>query len=65
MLLSPPIVVYSPRVVPVYVYDAHADCGKNVRYSKEYLFHLECMNLLVNFIALPYFFLVDIILCDT
>ncbi|KAI5665946.1 hypothetical protein M9H77_15799 [Catharanthus roseus] len=30
VLLSPPIVVYSPRVVPVYVYDAHADCGKNV-----------------------------------
>ncbi|CAL8998357.1 unnamed protein product [Prunus brigantina] len=29
-LLSPPIVVYSPRVLPVYVYDAHADCGKNV-----------------------------------
>uniref|UniRef100_A0A0D3BN76 Calpain catalytic domain-containing protein n=1 Tax=Brassica oleracea var. oleracea TaxID=109376 RepID=A0A0D3BN76_BRAOL len=23
-------VVYSPRVLPVYVYDAHADCGKNV-----------------------------------
>ena len=32
VLLSPPIVVYSPRVLPVYVYDAHADCGKNVRY---------------------------------
>jgi hypothetical protein len=31
VLLSPPIVVYSPRVLPVYVYDAHADCGKNVR----------------------------------
>ncbi|CBI16540.3 hypothetical protein VitviT2T_007725 [Vitis vinifera] len=30
VLLSPPIVVYSPRVLPVYVYDAHADCGKNV-----------------------------------
>ncbi|VFQ93651.1 unnamed protein product [Cuscuta campestris] len=29
-LLSPSIVVYSPRVLPVYVYDAHADCGKNV-----------------------------------
>ncbi|KAI5321055.1 hypothetical protein L3X38_030125 [Prunus dulcis] len=29
-LLSPPIVVYSPRVLPVCVYDAHADCGKNV-----------------------------------
>ncbi|PQM33085.1 calpain-type cysteine protease DEK1 [Prunus yedoensis var. nudiflora] len=29
-LLSPPIVVYSPRVLPVYVYDAYADCGKNV-----------------------------------
>ncbi|KAL2940680.1 Calpain-type cysteine protease DEK1 [Bienertia sinuspersici] len=29
VLLSPPIVVYSPRVLPVYVYDAHADCGKN------------------------------------
>ncbi|PQP93782.1 Calpain-type cysteine protease family isoform 5 [Prunus yedoensis var. nudiflora] len=29
-LLSPPIVVYSPRVLPVYVYDANADCGKNV-----------------------------------
>jgi hypothetical protein len=33
VLLSPPIVVYSPRVLPVYVYDAHADCGKNVRYA--------------------------------
>ncbi|KAJ6387737.1 hypothetical protein OIU77_026335 [Salix suchowensis] len=30
VLLSPPIVVYSPRVLPVYVYDAHADCGKDV-----------------------------------
>ncbi|KAA8549688.1 hypothetical protein F0562_001294 [Nyssa sinensis] len=30
VLLSPPIVVYSPRVLPVYVYDAHADCGDNV-----------------------------------
>ncbi|CAK9135390.1 unnamed protein product [Ilex paraguariensis] len=30
VLLSPPVVVYSPRVLPVYVYDAHADCGKNV-----------------------------------
>ncbi|CAL5425722.1 unnamed protein product [Camellia sinensis] len=30
VLLSPPIVVYSPRVLPVYIYDAHADCGKNV-----------------------------------
>ncbi|KAK2438390.1 calpain-type cysteine protease family [Trifolium repens] len=30
VLLSYPIVVYSPRVLPVYVYDAHADCGKNV-----------------------------------
>jgi len=24
--------VYSPRVLPVYVYDAHADSAKNVRY---------------------------------
>ncbi|WJX45210.1 Calpain-type cysteine protease dek1 [Trifolium repens] len=30
VLLSYPIMVYSPRVLPVYVYDAHADCGKNV-----------------------------------
>ncbi|XP_043690975.1 calpain-type cysteine protease DEK1-like [Telopea speciosissima] len=30
VLLSPPIVVYSPRVLPVYVYDTHADCAKNV-----------------------------------
>ncbi|KAJ4971714.1 hypothetical protein NE237_004813 [Protea cynaroides] len=30
VLLSPPIVVYSPRVLPVYVYDAHVDCAKNV-----------------------------------
>ncbi|CAM8889204.1 unnamed protein product [Rhodiola kirilowii] len=30
VLLSPPIVVYSPRVLPVYIYDAHADCAKNV-----------------------------------
>jgi hypothetical protein len=34
VLLSPPIVVYSPRVRPVYVHDAHADCGKNVRCVK-------------------------------
>lgn len=33
VLLSNPIVVYSPRVLPVYVYDAHADCGKNVRFT--------------------------------
>ncbi|XP_020089245.1 calpain-type cysteine protease ADL1 [Ananas comosus] len=33
VLLSPPIVVYSPRVLPVYVYDAHADCAKNVSHS--------------------------------
>ncbi|GFY99001.1 calpain-type cysteine protease family [Actinidia rufa] len=24
------LLFYSPRVLPVYVYDAHADCGKNV-----------------------------------
>ncbi|EFJ08518.1 hypothetical protein SELMODRAFT_236021 [Selaginella moellendorffii] len=30
VLLSPPVVVYSPRVLPVYVYDAHADSAKNV-----------------------------------
>uniref|UniRef100_A0A7N1A3N3 Protein DEFECTIVE KERNEL 1 n=1 Tax=Kalanchoe fedtschenkoi TaxID=63787 RepID=A0A7N1A3N3_KALFE len=30
VLLSPAIVVYSPRVLPVYVYDAHADSAKNV-----------------------------------
>ncbi|BFI07497.1 calpain-type cysteine protease DEK1 [Marchantia polymorpha subsp. ruderalis] len=30
VLLSPPVVVYSPRVLPVYIYDAHADCAKNV-----------------------------------
>eukprot|EP00250_Pteridium_aquilinum_P020316 c24782_g3_i2 orf=517-6945(-) len=30
VLLSPPVVVYSPRVLPVYVYDAHADTAKNV-----------------------------------
>ena len=43
VLLSPPIVVYSPRVLPVYVYDAHADCGKNVRfviYSLLFFSHL-------------------------
>ncbi|KAK8446135.1 hypothetical protein SEVIR_9G438700v4 [Setaria viridis] len=33
VLLSPPIVVYSPRVLPVYVYDAHADSAKNVSYA--------------------------------
>lgn len=38
VLLSPPIVVYSPRVLPVYVYDAHADCGKNVRFV--WIFHV-------------------------
>jgi hypothetical protein len=31
VLLSPAVVVYSPRVLPVYVYDAHADSAKNVR----------------------------------
>jgi hypothetical protein len=31
VLLSPPIVVCSPSILPVYVYDAHAECGKNVR----------------------------------
>ncbi|MCO5606609.1 hypothetical protein L7F22_060797 [Adiantum nelumboides] len=30
VLLSPPVIVYSPRVLPVYVYDAHADSAKNV-----------------------------------
>lgn len=30
VLLSPAVVVYSPRVLPVYVYDAHADSAKNV-----------------------------------
>ncbi|VFQ64035.1 unnamed protein product [Cuscuta campestris] len=30
VLLLPSIVVYSPRGLPVYVYDAHADCAKNV-----------------------------------
>ncbi|KAJ6800790.1 calpain-type cysteine protease ADL1 [Iris pallida] len=33
VLLSPPIVVYSPRILPVYVYDAHADCAKNVSHA--------------------------------
>ncbi|XP_073105600.1 calpain-type cysteine protease ADL1 isoform X2 [Elaeis guineensis] len=33
VLLSPPIVVYSPWVLPVYVYDAHADCAKNVSHA--------------------------------
>nr|XP_009403924.1 PREDICTED: calpain-type cysteine protease ADL1 isoform X1 [Musa acuminata subsp. malaccensis] len=33
VLLSPPIVVYSPRVLPVYIYDAHADCAKNVSHA--------------------------------
>ncbi|KAJ7531630.1 hypothetical protein O6H91_14G051800 [Diphasiastrum complanatum] len=33
VLLSPPVVVYSPRVLPVYVYDAHADAAKNVSAS--------------------------------
>ncbi|XP_020572133.1 calpain-type cysteine protease ADL1 isoform X2 [Phalaenopsis equestris] len=33
VLLSPPIVVYSPRVLPVYVYDAHTDCAKNVSHA--------------------------------
>ncbi|KAG0455407.1 hypothetical protein HPP92_024699 [Vanilla planifolia] len=33
VLLSPPIVVYSPRVLPVYVYDAHADSAKNVSHA--------------------------------
>lgn len=33
VLLSPAIVVYSPRVLPVYVYDAHADCAKNVSHA--------------------------------
>ncbi|MQL72578.1 hypothetical protein Taro_004937 [Colocasia esculenta] len=33
VLLSPPIVVYSSRVLPVYVYDAHADSAKNVSYA--------------------------------
>ncbi|KAL0436111.1 UNVERIFIED_CONTAM: Calpain-type cysteine protease DEK1 [Sesamum radiatum] len=30
VLLSPPIVVILQGFLPVYVYDAHADCGKNV-----------------------------------
>ncbi|KAL7242295.1 hypothetical protein ACSBR1_014792 [Camellia fascicularis] len=30
VLLSPPIVVYSLRVLPVYIYDAYADCRKTV-----------------------------------
>ncbi|KAK7318765.1 hypothetical protein RJT34_03472 [Clitoria ternatea] len=38
VLLSNPIVVYSPRVLPVYVYDAHADCGKNVSGSFLWLY---------------------------
>lgn len=37
VLLSPPIVVYSPRVLPVYVYDAHADCAKNVRLVRGFI----------------------------
>lgn len=38
VLLSPPVVVYSPRVLPVYVYDAHADSAKNVSSSLIELF---------------------------
>lgn len=45
VLLSPPIVVYSPRVLPVYVYDAHADCGKNVRFVKRPLYFLSHLSL--------------------
>lgn len=48
MLLSPPIVVYSPRVLPVYVYDAHADCGQNVRFvlkiSSIFMFIVEYLS---------------------
>ena len=54
VLLSPPIVVYSPRVLPVYVYDAHADCGKNVRFVlKAYL--LIHSTLIVLFYSIPHF----------
>jgi len=38
VLLSPAVVVYSPRVLPVYVYDAHADSAKNVRQVSILLF---------------------------
>ena len=58
VLLSPPIVVYSPRVLPVYVYDAHADCGKNVRLVlKAYL--LIHSTLIVMFYSIPHFCLLD------
>lgn len=43
VLLSPPIVVYSPRVLPVYVYDAHADCGENVRFVKDMDFYCTAL----------------------
>jgi hypothetical protein len=41
--MSPPIIVYSPRILPVYVYDAHADSAKNVRYK--YIPVLLCLFL--------------------
>ena len=43
VLLSNPIVVYSPRVLPVYVYDAHADCGKNVRFNHMLFINLDLL----------------------
>jgi hypothetical protein len=46
VLLSPPIIVYSPRVLPVYIYDAHADSAKNVRYK--YIPILLCLFLVLR-----------------
>jgi len=57
--------VYSPRVLPVYVYDAHADCGKNVRFvvsllmlRAAYEIHgARCVNV---FVARANFFLISL-----
>lgn len=59
VLLSPPIVVYSPRVLPVYVYDAHADSAKNVRY-KYILSRATCLPFLSSGLVIMYSYLCSV-----
>ncbi|GLJ45014.1 hypothetical protein SUGI_0947480 [Cryptomeria japonica] len=51
VLLSPPLVVYSPRVLPVYVYDAHADSAKNVSSALLLLFGIALATMCWGVVA--------------
>jgi hypothetical protein len=52
VLLSPPIVVYSPSILPAHVYDAHADCGRmSGVWSVLFIFCLPFVSIILRALA--------------